>query len=795
MVTLPQLRDYSAEEQKEFSALSPALDRYAQLLEKNCQSYEDELRLRRHKHWVAATAATLSGTFSSEEVCQYWSEQTQEILCDAWAHHQLDTEPIALIAFGKLGARELNLSSDVDIFLLSEEEATSSMKRKVRKWIQSLTEVSALGFCYRIDLDLRPGGTQSPMITSFDSMTNHFGYRGETWERLAMVRFHGLTGPGKLINDAAEFCEKFSYRRHLDYSLFHDLYAMRQKLHDFHFQNKENNIKFCDGGIRDLELFVHSLQLIHGSRNQKLRTRSTTKAINELATNNHINSEDASRLLNGYWFLRQLENKIQCIEDQHSYRLPHKTKLICKADIQTLREHCAGINAMVNDFLQPYQQQSAPSTETLKQKYSDLIENSSDEEWTKIFDIKIKSRSATSTDIDKRRFFDLCFSLIKQHSHSPEFALGNLRDFVAQTRGKASFFALFNEHEKLTSEIIWIFSYSPYLSQMLINRPELADSFLIRSIEIDTQDEESFHTSLRDYKLLSDLIASSTFMRNRELTPFINNLSRTTDFIANQLLSFFSNKLQTTAPRILTLGKWAGHEMGLKSDLDFIFVSSDSNKKLQTKIARRFINTLQTQTPSMYDIDLRLRPSGNAGPLLIEETELEIFLSESAAPWQYQAYLKARFLGEETTADIHKVKKLSQEDFDELYRIHSQLLISKENSLNLKYAPGGIVDTEFTIQIELMKQQKIPTTPANQSMLNALGSHNELQTINNNYSQLRQYQQLFILLSGGNLSSLTSSSEAFQRLGHLLKIDHIQLFQTIQQTLEQQKALLQSMKN
>lgn len=804
MVTIPGLEDYSKKERDEACKLSPALSRYIHLLNKTHNTFNDELRKSRHLSWTQAAMATILRSSPTEDICTNWSLQSEGILQNAWEHFELQKEPLCLLSLGKLGARELNLSSDVDVIFVNDGEPTPELSKKVRQWIQSLSSVNEFGFCYRIDLNIRPGGPQAPMISSFDYLTNYYGYHGETWERMAMVRLRGLWGPSQTLTATEEFCHKFSFRRHLDYSLFYDLVETRNKLRDFHYENENNNIKFCRGGIRELELFVNALQLIHGSKYKDLVTTSTSKAINELKNSHLIAEDDADFLLQAYWSYRTLENKIQCIGDQHTYTIPDlkTTQLISKSEIDSFREKAQYVASLVNDFLKPYESEQPLIDESkLEEQFKKLNIASAQgkSNWSRLIKATAKSKESSRDEKERKQFLQAALELIEEHSADKELAVSNLSQFVSKTRAKSSFFALFNKHQSLISEVIWIFSYSPYLSQILINRPELIDSFLIKSAEIDTEDEEHFHISIQEYKMLSDLIASSAFLRNRNLQLLCENLSQTTETILLHLLNFFSKQLDVEPLKILTLGKWAAKEMGLKSDLDFVFISNNEmQKEKHSKLARRLINAIQSNISglALYDIDLRLRPSGHAGPLLLNEHELKKYLEDKSMAWERQAYLRARYLGEDKSTQLYQLKPFSSSDLKELKDIQKKLLTNSGTKLDLKTSYGGITHTEFTLQLATMQLGTFPPQSATRALVLLLKnkySPTNLDKILHNYEMLRVYQQLMILLSQTSIHSFDEKSPAFQKLNQLLQTSNQEKMAEIKGILTEQKSLLQEL--
>lgn len=794
MVSLPEIKDWTAEQISKACDRSPAVERYLRIIKTKQEHFSDQLRQQRHQAWVRSALATLHTTQSAEEICHWWSLQAIEVLKRAWTHHQLESESVCLVAMGKLGALELNLSSDIDVFFISQNEPSKNLLKKVRLFINSLNEPRSSGFCFRVDLDLRPGGSTSPLVISFDQMTNHYGYHGETWERVAMIRQNILFGPEELKKNISTFCEKFAFRKHIDYTLFHDLYSMRQKIQNHKFNETPWNIKFRKGGIRDLELLIHSLQLIHGGKNKLLVTGSVAKAIEELQRAKLLSEQDSKNLKFCYWFFREIENKIQCENDQHTYDL-QPTTLVLQQDKEMFVEKANSIALIVDQFLQPYNKQDSQSTNLSNEFQSlELTDEVTQKAWFELLATKIQSRSKQRDEDARQLFLKNILLALKACPVDQTMALQHLQRFLMAIKAKTSFFTLFNQHPLLVEELVWIFSCSPFLAQILIHRPELIDSFLLKQSIINTQDEDQFHSSAQDFKLLSDLISSSQFLRQRDVHGLIKNLSQTTDTLVLHLLEMLNRKFNVQVS-LLTLGKWAAREMGLTSDLDFIFLTDAEPHAAHFKMARRFIHFLNSphSGQTLYHIDLRLRPSGNAGPLLLSKKELSDYLDTKAEIWERQAYLCYREIPERSYTPLFQPRSLSEDDRQKLSEIQQKLLFAPRDEFNLKKNWGGLLHTELTLQIALLDAQLFPQTP-NVSGLCATLSHTVDSSlcaqIEKNYFELRRYQQLLILMSQNAEPIFKNESPEIHKLSSLLETSPKVLLHSLANLLQEQKTLL-----
>jgi glutamate-ammonia-ligase adenylyltransferase len=316
-MSIPQLSDYSADDIAR--ADWPSIPRYFALIKKSPQTVADRIRLKRHETWLRCALATFHERATAADVCRFWSAQADDLIREAWREAK-GSDTMAILALGKLGSEELNLSSDVDLVFVRGDNDPLEQK-PIREFQALLNDATESGFALRVDLTLRPGGRSTSLLPSASEFEYHYGYHGEMWERLAYVRMRVLQGDATLVKSIEEFTRKFSFRKHLDYTLLEDLKALRTKIRSEKFETRPNafHLKLGIGGIRELELFVHALQVIHGGRHPHLRTHSTTEGLKRIKTLGVLPGAECDFLLESYWYLRELENRLHAYEDQQTY--------------------------------------------------------------------------------------------------------------------------------------------------------------------------------------------------------------------------------------------------------------------------------------------------------------------------------------------------------------------------------------------------------------------------------------------------------------------------------------------
>lgn len=810
---IANLDTYSQTElEQSFSSL-PALKRYYDLLNAHAcwqqpvviekpdssviesggdfQLFARQLRLYRHRAWAQCALSEYFQKDSCENICLFWSQVADYLVQQV--HQFFAPADLAILAYGKWGASELNLSSDIDLVLIAEQDTKENILfvRKLQNFLQESTDC---GFCFRLDFDLRPGGRMGQLVTTVEQFCDYYGNYGEAWERLAFVRLRTIVGSDKISEQVYKFVNKFCYRRHLDYSLLSDLKILRQRIHSHYNIHSYLNatetgtvdLKLGVGGIRDLELFVHTLQVVHGGKDPDLRHRQTGQALCNLQEKDILPKEDVQFLLQHYWSLRHFENLAQAYDDQQTHLL-HKSDLqnifyrqtfgFEKQIFSDLHHKMQNCDVLVSGLLGnvdtaacsvpdelPMQQQWLRSL-----KYS---ERACEETWPEIIQATALSRQKERDEFLRKRFLFLMIEKLAQFSQTQDRGLGILADFLKATRAKATFFSLLLSHENLIDQVAKIFATSPYLSGLLCARPELLDSYVYRSHSpaVDS-DLENLLASLSEKKLLSELIDGSQFLQDYSLQTLIEHQSETADDLVGQLLhsieKSFGNQLE-----IVRLGKWGGQEMGVRSDLDFIFVTELEPTENDMRSARKFFHALtfaHHKSGALYSVDLRLKPSGKGGLVVTSKDKLLHYLSSEAPAWERQAYLRGRPLGKFLErAEILKAcfaRPLIASDWFELKSIREKLIHAQEpESVDIKYISGGLVDIEFAVQLRALKLATATESSQTVVLLREFAWHSLVEI----YQKLRTIEQISQLLHSSSTQKINFNEDSFSHLSQMI---------------------------
>ena len=804
MSELPGITQYT---ESEINAAKtwPAIDRYLRLIEQTPKSKSDELRAQRHRSWLQCALATFHDRAPAETVCRFWSRAADELILTAWQESGCAKAGYGLIALGKLGSEELNLSSDVDLVAVRPDGSTPDLK-SLREFHNLLSETTSFGYALRVDFSLRPGGRASSALPTVSELIHHYGYHGEMWERLAYVRMRFLSAPAELSTEVSSFLRKFSYRKHLDFTLLDELKGLRGKIRAEHYEKRPGtyHLKLGIGGIRELELFIHVLQVLHGGRNPLLQTNSTTNAIEQLRDLGLLPEEECNFLKKAYWYLRTLENRIQAYDDQQVYTV-HVDKpepALPDGFAQELKKVTARVASIADPFFNT--DAPAPGIPSTPESQAAWLEElgfsktSREETWPALLTATALSRRSEVDERARLVFLHGIVTKLAKDGLDRDLGLSLLLDFVKATRAKASFFTLLNREPRVRDELAMLFSISPYLGTILASRPELIDEFILRKKAEPSEDFNTLLDELADRRLLAELVAANRFLADRDLTTMTMNLTQNADEICMTLLDRLKKDQGETDLGLIALGKWGGRELGLRSDLDFIFVTRNEPTQTAQKTAKRFLSRITEphRGGSIYPVDMRLRPSGHAGPILVSEANLHAYLREKAAAWERQAYLRARPLMSlsESLAKSATSRALSPDDINELRSIRSQLFSNTHNNevFDLKFSPGGLADIEFTTQIALLYRQEFSLDPSTHGMIQYLESIDKTWAkvgpkIREGYEYFRTVEQLFQLTTSYTETKLRFKSNEFSRLARVMGLSADDLFDQLR---AQQKTLL-----
>jgi [glutamine synthetase] adenylyltransferase / [glutamine synthetase]-adenylyl-L-tyrosine phosphorylase len=688
---------------------------------------------------------------------------------------------LCVIAMGKLGAEELNLSSDIDLMYIFGGPDEAQYQDSARRIGEVVTEILT-NHCFRVDMRLRPGGRNSPLVISFEAALRFYETLGQTWERAALLRARPVAGSLELGQQLINELRRFIYRSYLDFDTLRQLRAMKQQIEvesgslDF----LRRDVKLGYGGIRELEFIVQALTLIYGGRDPRLRTARTLVALERLGTYGYMRPQRASELGSAYLFLRDVEHKLQIAAGLQTHRLP-----ISHSELQTLAARLGFgkgpdavtgfmskltayrnlVAGMFREMLAGSDESPGPPASVAAQKaWREALDPSVSAPGLRLLGFAYPEQSANQLAMLVRgpeympmrpRRQELLESLGPRLLDEiavlpdPDLALMNLASFINAVGARTSFLALLQHHPATRRMLLGLFASSSFLSTIFIRHPDMLDT-LVRSdlarlrrpsAELERElgellsassDFESRLDALRAFGHQEFLrIAIADLAGNLGLDDVQIELTNLAEAQTRQALRLAIAEVNNRYPVpphlklcIIGMGRLGAAEMSYNSDLDLIFVydlpdeSTAAGHEIAARVMQKLIAVLEARTREgyAYKLDLRLRPSGNSGPLVASLEAFRGYHRRSSAVWERQALVRARVIaGDELLAQALERARvefvfgqpLSASGVAEIAamrkRMEHEIGAENRQRLNLKQGHGGLVDVEFITQMMALR--------------------------------------------------------------------------------------------
>jgi glutamate-ammonia-ligase adenylyltransferase len=695
--------------------------------------------------------------------------------CEQPAGGSVECE-FSVIALGKLGGRELNYSSDIDLmFVYSGNGSTNGehsvtnkefFKKLANLYTDLLSTYTAGGMCYRVDLRLRPDGKLGEVVLSLDGAKAYYATRARDWELQMLIKARvaaGEPGPGR---ELLEFAEPRIYSSTLDFSAVEAVSATRERIHEKLAASKRSaasgvDVKLTRGGIRDVEFLVQCLQRLHGGREPWVRHAGTLLALSRLRQKDLLSDAEYSRLACSYQFLRHLEHRLQFLDDRQTHTLPTRN-----SELQVLARK-----------MPTSELGRAPSAEKLLHQL-----NSHLEEIQETYDRVIHSQQPLyySTPAPSRpEIPDVQAEVFQERPHSNlvrflDSRAPGLAGVLAQTplrRGVKSFehflekvyaspnhLRLVDENETLARDILDLFENSPHFAEELIRYPELVEELAhIRDTPNPGYEDlpKRFHqpAELRRFfrREMLRIQAESICLS----APVFSTLGRTSDLAdavvqtayhmaRNQALEAYPPETPGYQPNdqmmVIALGRLGMREFDLGSDADLNFVLPDSDSgemRFWTRVAERMIDIITAYTGEgvMFAVDTRLRPNGREGMLVQTVGTYKEYLAKTAEAWEGITYMKSRAIAgnpDQATRFLHELQEVDWRRYGQSGRSRSDLRnmrarLEKEQagSNPLKAGPGGYYDIDFALMFLRLKSAgiffKVLNTPERIDIIEKMG--------------------------------------------------------------------------
>lgn len=706
---------------------------------------------------------------------------------------------LIVLGLGKLGARELNYSSDIDLILLFEREKVRYTGRKTaqecfvrlaRNLVRLLQDATADGYVFRIDLRLRPDPASTPLVISTLAAETYYEGMGQNWERAAMIKARVVAGDIVAGEMYLYRLRPFIWRKHLDFAAIQDIHSIKRQIYAVkghrHVAVAGHNIKLGRGGIREVEFFAQTQQLIWGRRAKELRKRATCAAIEGLVQVGKCSREVADELIAAYRYLRQVEHRLQMIDDQQTQTLPDYGPALDRLAIfnghadtaefeATLRYHLGRVE---DHYAELFEEAPTLGAEEAGIAGSLVFTGTEDDPETvlNLERMGFPNGSAVAAQIRawhhgryratrSARARELLTELMPRllttigNTADPDTAFRRFDDFLRALPAGVQFFALLYSNPALLDLIAEVMGTAPLLAEQLARTPALLDGVLAAGLYDANADRATLSADLdRQLDLASDFQDSLDVLRrwtkDQQFQIGVRILRGALDGdAAGPLLSDVADcTLAALFPRVaaefevhhgrlpgrgmvfLALGKLGSREMTITSDLDLVFIYdvpsdipewdttlSNGPKPLApiqyyARLAQRLINAITAPTGEgrLFEVDMRLRPSGNSGPIASGLGPFEKYELAEAWTWEHMALTRARViagdpgLAADTVAMLCRVlrqrrdpAKLRADILD--MRRRMALQYRTDDIWDMKHSRGGQVDIDFISQYLVLK--------------------------------------------------------------------------------------------
>ena len=708
---------------------------------------------------------------------------------------------LVVLGMGKLGARELNLSSDIDLIFafpqngeveggryLSNEQFFARLSQQLIKAIGSQT---VDGFVFRVDVRLRPFGDSGPLAMSFDAMEEYYHTQAREWERYAMIKVRVVAGDREAGQALMDMLRPFVYRRYLDFGAIESLRDMKQMISgEMHKRGMDANIKLGPGGIREIEFIGQAFQLIRGGRDPDLQIRPILPVLDTLRDKGLLPEFVVQELAAAYEFLRLVENRLQAWQDRQTHLLPDDAVARLRlaramefADWEgfysVLEQHRQRVQGHFDMVFAAPQTEQEPEEKPLQLIWRQRLDSEQAIELlanTGFRDVAVdvlqmldKFRSSHACrgqgGRGQQRLDQLMPLLLEAVAGTadPGMVLGRVLKLLESIARRTAYLALLVESPLALSQLVRLESVSPWIANQITRHPILLDGLLdprqlyspLKRDElenelgtllsaVDPNDTEEQMERLRQFLQSNKLrVAAADITGVIPLMVVSDYLTEIAETIIGRVLDQVWNYLVTRHGRpsgidgqgmgfaVIAYGKMGGIELGYGSDLDLVFLHANSDSSAMTdgerqiaddlffaRLGQRLIHMLTARTGSglLYEVDMRLRPSGNSGMLVSTLDAFDEYQQNMAWTWEHQALLRARpIAGDPVVAArfqaIRRAVLSRQRDPDKLRnevvemreKMRTSLDKSSKELFDLKQGQGGIADIEFMVQYAVLR--------------------------------------------------------------------------------------------
>lgn len=689
---------------------------------------------------------------------------------------------LIVIGMGKLGGVELNVSSDIDLIFAYAADGETVAKdgasaishqqfftRLAKQLIAAIDDITEDGFVFRVDMRLRPFGSEGALVSNLDALEEYYQNNGREWERYAWIKGREVTGG----DSVTRLLKPFVFRKYLDFGAFASMRDLKRQIQrDVNSKGMQDNIKLGRGGIREIEFIAQVFQLIRGGQDASLQIKSSMQVLDLLAEKGLLPGNTVAELKEAYTFLRNLEHRLMYVQDAQTQDLPIGDEAQARIAKAMNFDAWDGFLKVLNGYRATVQQHFDATFSDASANHAELaIEKSlwagglSQQEAEGILQtlnysdpsasrarltaMQHSSRYLQLPESSRLRFDGLMPLAINLSASmpNPDVSLLRVSDLLESICRRASYLALLAEHPQAMRLLVKLCSSSPWLSNYLLQHPILLDELLdtrtlyaapdfvgmrqqlVQRLTELEGDVERQMDSLRHFKH-AYVFRFAVQDINGELSPEVvsDYLSALADLILDVSLPFIWSQVRgqhRPQPKfaVIGYGKLGSKELGYASDLDIIFLYEDDAPEageVYARFAQRINNWFNSLTSAglLYETDLQLRPDGNSGLLVSSVAAFHDYQLNKAWVWEHQAITRARFVaGDHSLAERFEATRLAVLALPrEPDTLKKSVLDMREKMrashrlapdlFDLKHGVGGIIDVEFLVQYLLLAHAK-----------------------------------------------------------------------------------------
>lgn len=697
------------------------------------------LRIALRELASASTVQTTTSELSAlAELCL--REVTAGWLQELSAKSGRPDSAFTVLGMGKLGGRELNYSSDVDVIFFYDQEGALNSRYSYHEFFTRLAEnivstfarSSADGPLFRIDLRLRPEGGSGPLVRSMMSMENYYSGFGETWERMAMIKARCVGGDEELAYDFLQRLQPFCYPRTLSSDLLEEVAAIKHRIERDVVAGKDldRHLKLGRGGIREIEFVVQTLQLINGARHAFLQETSTLEALDGLAQLDLLAPADIHRLTDAYLFLRTAEHRLQIEEERQTHVLPEDAARLAKIALsmgfpdsgafsQALDRHTKGVRAIFDRVMEGRDANSGRSFFP-QAPPEDPVPFEQPAQAAKELQRLATNPAGLHQSSRTRQLFErlrpALFAALREVA-DPDAALAGFSRFVEVYGIRGLLFETLILNPKLLELLIRLFDSGRFLTEVVLRRPQLIEE-IARGGLLDTP------MKLADYlkgfaangENLPPLEWMRVYRRAQILRIFLRDvldlaaleeIHQEYSALAEAALLHVQALLPTRIS-VIALGKFGGRELSYGSDLDVLLIGD--NQQAAAALTKEMGR--QSAEGILFPLDARLRPEGHGSPLAVPLSRFESYYRDRAQLWEIQSLTRAREVEGVDCAPFLRMAQAIWREAGErpdlaasIREMHARVTSTRaaNDYLSFKTGKGGLMTAEFLCQALQMR--------------------------------------------------------------------------------------------